>query len=281
MSTIKSKEKAGTNESRFRPIMLVSIFRYARGGMVEAAIAEALKISLAGWKKWKKKYPEIEEALNMGRTETKDGGNWHKFIYDRLSPDLRELWDRINAYDKIPNGVSKIETLLDNHGKLVRQQLFLFALVCFNFSKSKAMSKVCIDKDTLDYWIKNDERFCRLVEEIEWHKGNFYEESLVQLIKEGDTAATIFANKEFNSTRGYKASQRIDVNHSGQINHNVLDLDDLNLSISCKMEILNAMRAREERIDFEKRKPMMEAEYCVLGDISDEISMQAIEVKEE
>jgi hypothetical protein len=277
-TTLEKPEVLKANDCKYRPIMLVWIYRYAKGGMAEHAIAEALYVSTSGWKKWKKRYPEIEEALKLGRTETKDGGDWHTFIYERLPGDLKVLWDQINEWDAMPNGMVKIETLLTSHGKLVRQQLFLFALVCFNFSKSKAMSKVCIDKDTLDYWIKHDERFARLVEEIEWHKDNFFEESLVNLIKGGDTAATIFANKNRNGPRGYNSVQNINVNHTGHIDHHALDLDDLELSQSCKIEILEAMRKRDERLHREKMRPTLAVEYRVLEDIDAEIGREAVEV---
>lgn len=272
------KPKKNGPDSKYRPIMLVSIYRYAKSGLTESAIAESLGISESGFKKWKKAHPDINEAIFLGRTETGDGGNWHKFIYERLAPDLREVWDNINSWDQFPNGVVKIEALLSTHGKLVRQQLFLYALVNFNFSKSKAMAKVCIDKDTLDYWIKHDEKFCALVEEIEWHKGNFYEESLVQLIREGDVTATIHANKTFNSDRGYGTKTDVNIRHSGVIDHNVLDLDDLQLSSQCRLEILEALRLRDERLQKEKLKPLMEVEYRVLEDLSDEISREAVEV---
>lgn len=275
MAPKATKARAGI--SKYRPIMLVTIYKHAKAGMPETEIAKSLSVSYAGWKVWKAKYPEIEEALGLGRTDTQDGGNWHKFIYDRLAPDLREIWDHINSWDQFPNGVAKIEALLNGHGKLVRQQLFLFALVSFNFSKSKAMSKVCIDKDTLDYWIKTDDKFAQLVEEIEWHKDNFFEESLVALIKEGSEAATIFANKSRNRDRGYNPVKDVNVKHSGQIHHSMLDLDDLKLSVACKLEILEAIRERDERLQREKLKPLMAVEYRVLEDLSSEISREAVE----
>lgn len=279
MSVVADKpEAAKAGVSKWKPINLVSIYKYARTGLPETAMAQHLGMSYAGWKLWKKRHPEIEQAIELGKTDTKDGGNWHKFVYERLPADLREVWDTIVSWDKFPNGVAKIEALLNGHGKLVRQQLFLYALVNFNFSKSKAMSKVCIDKDTLDYWIKNDPDFARLVEEIEWHKDNFFEESLVGLVKGGDTAATIAACRTRLRDRGYGSQVDVNHRHTGHIDHSVLDLDELNLSAACRQEIINALREREEKMQRERTKILQPAEYRVLDEINSEISSGAAEV---
>lgn len=241
-------ERLGPGQCKFRPILLISIYRHAKVGLPEHGIAAVLGIQLNTWKAWKKKFPEITEALELGRTEHKHGGDWHQFIYDRLSPDVRELWDKIEEYDQYPNGVVQIEKILSTHGKLVRQQLFLYALIHNNFSASRAMAKVNISKDVMDDWINNDPTFAKLVEEIQWHKKNFVEESLLRLIAGGDTSATIFANKTLNKDRGY--TQSIEVKHSGEINHNVtatFDLDDLEVSKECKLEVLEALRKRDEK----------------------------------
>jgi hypothetical protein len=246
---------SGLDGTKFQPIMLVSIYRYAKLGMPEAAIADALPATIKTWQKWKKKFPEILQAMQMGRTDTKDGGDWHKFVYDRLPEDLQSLWSQLEAWDELPNGMAKIKALLEDHGKSVRQQLFIYALVHTNFSHSKAMSKVCIDKDTLDYWIQNDPDFARLVEEIQWHKGNFYEEALVGLIKAGDTGATIFANRTFNKDRGYGVKNEIDVHHSGNIEHSLLDLTELDLTPDIQIAILEAIRRRDQKMAALKARP--------------------------
>lgn len=260
---------------KYRPIMLVSIYRYAKLGFSEEAIWEALPVADKTWKSWKKKFPEIKEAIRMGRTETEDGGNWHRFIYDRLPEDLKKIWDDIDQWDELPNGMAKIESLLSNHGKKVRQQLFLYALIHTNFSASRAMAKVCIDKDTLDYWIQNDEGFATLVEEIQWHKGNFFEEHLIGLVKAGDVGATIFANRTFNKDRGYAVKNSVDVNVTGQIEHNLVDLTELELSKEVRMAIMDAMRAHKQKIEDAKFQSTIPVEYRVLEHLDQEIASGA------
>lgn len=268
------KDAEPVSSTKFRYIMLVSMYRFAKLGVPEFTMAEELGISKKTWYIWKKKYPQIDEAIKMGQTDTKDGGNWHKFVYDRLPDDIKAIWNKISEWDEQPNGIGKIETLLETHGKGVRQQLYLYALVNTNFSPSRAMSKVNIDKDTLDYWIQNDPDFAELVEQIQWHKDNFFEDSFIQLIRSGSEAATIHAAKSRLRNRGYGIKSEVEVNHSGQIEHNLFDLTEIMpyLTDAVKMAIMDAMRQREERIAAEKSKDSIPAEFKVLGNLSDDIA---------
>lgn len=243
--------------SKFKPMTLVWIYRYAKAGLSEAAIAEAIKVGIKTWAKWKRLHAEIAETIQLARTDTKDGGTWHSYVYERLSEELKEVWDKINEWDELPNGIVKIETLLATHGRQVRQQLFLHALVHYNFSFSRALSKVNIDKKTLDYWIQNDPGFADLVEEIQWHKGNFFEESLATLIKGHDVAATIFANRTFNKERGYGIKNEVNIKHSGSIEHNLLDLSELELTQEVKLAILDAIRKRDATMKAQRNKAIM------------------------
>lgn len=277
---VSRTDTEGVDGTKYRPIMLVHIYRYAKVGMTEEAICDGIGVSRKTWHEWKRRFPSIDKAIKLGRTEDNTGGTWHKFVYDRLSPDLRELWDRIESYDRIDpdtgrpllaNGVAQIEALLDKHGKLVRQQLFLYALIHNNFSASKACAKVNIDKSTLDHWIKSDPKFGELIEEIKWHKGNFFEESLFRLVDQGDAAAVLFANKTFNRDRGYNPAVDVNVNGTIEHKHNVLDLSDLDLSFECRREIMEAMRRRAENIELQRKNASLSKESKALALLNEDI----------
>lgn len=271
---VKTKKKQSKPiGTKFQSIMLISIYRYAKLGMPETAIADAVDVSASTFKYWKKLHPSIQQAIDMGRTDSKDGGNWHKFVYDRLPQEVRALWDKICEWDELPNGIAKIEALLSDHGKSIRQQLFLYALIQSNFSWSRACAKVNIDKDTMDYWIQNDVGFADLVEEIQWHKGNFFEEHLVSLVRTGDTAATIFANRTFNKDRGYAVKNELDIRHSGTVEHS-LDLTELVpfLTQEVQAAILEAIRLRDKQLRDSEYQESLPVEAKVLRDLSEEIA---------
>lgn len=245
---IKPKKKKGP-KSPWKPIMVVRTYKMARLGMQELEIARSLGVGSRTWWQWKQQYPELQEAIDMAGKEREGGQTLPEWVYSHLEPDLQKLWDDIGKWEKQPNGVNKIELMLSDSGKRVRQQLFLHALCSLSFSPSRALQKVHLTKIELNNWINNDPEFARLVEEIDWHKGNFFEESLVQLVQQGEKGAVIFANKTYNAQRGYGVKAKLDVHHTGQVGHlhAVLDLADLipYLKDTTRDELLEAIEKRE------------------------------------
>lgn len=58
-------------------------------------------------------------------------------------------------------------------------------------------------------WIKNDKKFAEAVDEIENECGDWVESKLMQLIKGGDVAATIFYLKTRLKNRGYSERHEV------------------------------------------------------------------------
>jgi len=231
-------------------------YELAKSGMLERKIAGVLGISHRTLLVWKDKKPSFGRALKRGRRsyKGKEGGmSFRDYVYKRLSPELKRLWKEINKLDKKKtSGVERIEALLAKRGVRVRQHLFIYAWTSANFSISSALNKVNLNRSTFDQWKNNDPEFAALVDEIHWHKQNFFEDHLCRLVAGGDTSATIFANKTINRGRGYDDSkQRVDVNVKGEIKHTIVNIDDMELSIETRKEILEAIRKRNARLTTE------------------------------
>ena len=79
-----------------------------------------------------------------------------------------------------------------------------------------------------------------MIEEIEWHKCNFFEEALVDLVAMRNPGAVMFVNRTKNADRGY--SEKIQVEHSGAIATSV-SVDELELPMETRKELLRAVRA--------------------------------------
>jgi hypothetical protein len=209
---------------KWKPIMLVHIYRYAKAGMSEIAMYKALGVSRRLWHLWwTEKHPEIKEVIELAHSE--GGETLVDYLFRRLSPEVRDVWARITMLEKEPNGIVKIEQILSDHGVGVRQQLFLHALMSSAYSPSWACAKVNIDKSTFRDWKDKDPRFAEMVNDVEWHKKNFFEECLVDLVASHDTAAVLFANKTVNRDRGF--GQHVQHEVSGQVLHGVVDMSDL------------------------------------------------------
>jgi hypothetical protein len=90
-----------------------------------------------------------------------------------------------------------------------------------------------------------------LIDEIQFHKSEFFETALIDCVEARETSAVIFANKTFNRDRGYGASVDIrgNIHHTTDANSAAVDLLELSeyLSQSAKTELLDALRKREEK----------------------------------
>jgi hypothetical protein len=233
-------------KSKWDDKMLIWAHEYAREGLTDAGIGRALNIPAPTFRQWLNKKPLLKYAIDRGRhlNKTRSTRTFLAYLREHLSDELRPLWDEILALDLKESGIDKFEAMLASKGKRARQQLFLYALVSSGFNASEACRRTGIDRKTMHAWIYNDPEFAELMEEIRWHQGNFFEGALVRKIAEGDTAATIFANKTFNRDRGY--AEKVDVQVSGQIDHShtVIKIDELDLPLALRRQLLEAIRAR-------------------------------------
>lgn len=230
--------------SKWEPLHVVRGYKLAKAGLSRAKIAEALGVDYRALQRWcQESHPEMEEAIQMGRDESGgDAPTFKEYVYKNLSPELRPLWEELEKIETEGNPLEKLDRLFENSGKVARQHLFVHALVCSNFNPSEACRRVGIAKQVVDEWIK-DPHFAALINEVHYHKKNFCEAALFDLMRGGDSAATIFANKTLNRDRGYADRTTIDVNVSGQIAVNVIDVAQLGLPVEVMRVVLDAIRA--------------------------------------
>jgi len=227
----------------------VTAYELARSGLSDNKIAEAMGVSLGTLRDWRIEFPAFTNAIRRGKAfATKQNGTvtFRDYVYKRLPPDLRELWDKINACERHTNGIQKIEALFAEQGLRARQHLFLYALTASNFNASLACRKVGISRQTMLDWKERDPSFSVLLDEIDWHKGNFFESALIRAVKEGDTSTIMMANRTFNKNRGY--GTKVEVEHTGEVNHNlnIVNLDAITLPIEVRRQLLEAIKAADK-----------------------------------
>ena len=147
----------------------VRAYELAKTGLSDTKVAEMLGVSYPTLKSWLSKKPALQDALDRGRKGPQTAASLQDYIFDRLSPKLRYLWEQITLCESAPNGILRLEALLSNAGKEARQSLFLYALVNCSYNPSEACRRVNITRQTLNSWIKTDPLFCELMDEIQWH----------------------------------------------------------------------------------------------------------------
>ncbi len=228
---------------------IVDVYLLAKGGMTEFKMAQVLGVSLPTFRSWRTTEKVFRDAIQRGRKEYRGRNDkvtcLSDYVYNRLSSKLRKVWKKINKLDRAKGNLEKIEAILDRKGKNVRQHLFVYAWTRGNFSISQALRKVNISRTTLERW-KKDPDFAELLNELVWHKKNFFEDSLCRLIKSGDTSAIIFANRTFNRDRGFNEKVEVDMNLSGELNQNVMSVDMMKLPLQARKEILKSLRNNKQ-----------------------------------
>ena len=237
-------------KSIWKDIFVFRAYELARAGLSEIRMAKALGISVPTFRVWESKKKvfklAVEEGRKINKRRGKDAANLRNYIFERLPKDLRKLWEKINKLDGKLTGAEKIEALLVKRGTTARQHLFVYAWVSGNFSLSQALRKVNIPRSTFDKWRNTDPDFAALIEEIDWHKKNFFEDHLVKLVAGGDVSSTIFVNKTYNRDRGYDDRKGIDIKVAGQITHSHVTMIDVsNLTLNARKEILNLLRLQK------------------------------------
>ena len=235
--------------SRWKETNYVKAYRLAKSGLSDAKIGKALGVAASTFQVWCAKRSALKKAVQDGRGVGEGSPEtFIEYVYERLPVHLKDLLKEIQACAKEKNGIVRIEALLAKAGKRARQHLFLHALVSSNFCISIACSKILIPRATFQNWVDDDYEFAELMDEIHWHKKNFFEGALFGLVKAGDSPATIFANRTFNRDRGY--NEKFEVEHTGEVNHkHSVSVDDLDLPLETRKLLLKAVREKKNVID--------------------------------
>jgi len=272
---LKEDEKSSkrTHGDKFQSIFYLRVYQMAKEGWDDKRISEYFEVSTTTFRKWIKKKKAFRQAYEEGKRKSVQ--NFSEYVYDRLSPKMQEVWDKIKEFDDHPNALQKITKLMQSHGVRQRQHLYIQALISGNFNPTKALNKVGMDYATLRKWIDTDPYFSELLNEIEFHRKNFYEDSLFALVRDGNPSATIFVNRTKNKDRGY--GTKLEVEHTGTINHNVqvIDLEKYNLPLELRRQILEHI----EQVDIKglpapKPRPtddVLDVPFSVLSEEEDDL----------
>lgn len=234
--------------AKFDPRMYVTAYELAREGHSDEQIAGALGVAGNTLRTWARKRPAFADALARGRAANTPGGgqDFADYIYQHLPAKLQELWEQIHECKNLVNARERVEALLAGHGTRARQHLFVHALVRTTFNVSKALRMLCISRKQYDYWCSSDPDFHELMDEINWHKNNFFEQAFMMRVAAGDSPAIIHAAKTKLRHRGYNEKHEVEI--TGQVNHlhAHIDIAQLDLPVDVLEQVLMAVRAQQQ-----------------------------------
>jgi hypothetical protein len=223
---------------------VLTTYELARGGCNQEQIIKAIGVSKPTFISWKKKHPQLRDALRRGcvgkRGKQVSDFTFRDLVEQRLPKDLRRVWNKIRRFEREKCGIGKIEALLENKGKTVRQYLFVHALMISNFNATQARQKVNISVKVYKSWLKDPE-FAALVDEVEECKKDFFEDYLIRLVKSMDSAAIRMVNQTYNADRGYGEKVKAEIETTHKVQHNV-EINVLSLSVEEKRMLLDKIR---------------------------------------
>jgi hypothetical protein len=233
----------------------LTVYNLSKQGATFSQIAESLGMSIQQFTNRKAADPELKRACDRAvadRRQAKEAvETFQDYVYGRLPDHLKVVWDRIQEVDDNHGLFRQVQIMVEEKGKRSKQHLFLYALVHHNFSMTPALQCLGLKRKEVDEWILTDPDFGDLFSEIQLAKKDFFEAALVALVKEGNTAAVIFANKMINSDRGYNKSRSVKVEMEGKVTHShtAVSIESLGLSVEERKKILEAYQ--RQRGDFD------------------------------
>lgn len=222
---VKKKQKiTKTGSRKFNDDLVFDAYELAYNGLSLTAIADAFKTDLRRVRRWRERYPIFKLAVERGKARRKIGmsDDTHKptesieqYVNARLSPALQPTWKQLMAFDKEENPQKKIDALFRDKGTVVRQQLFLHALVTKSFKVAPALRICGLSYNQLQTW-RNDPAFAAMVDEIQFHKANFVKDKLMAAVQRGDQWAVTLALKAF--AKDEFADHTV-IEHKGTVQH--------------------------------------------------------------
>jgi hypothetical protein len=253
MTTDKSKalnevQKKIRKSWKFEDTMYVKVYELAKSGLSGNKLSKALGIDLHTLQTWKKNNPAFADAISEGR-KNKAGAtvsDFVNYVYGNLDTKTKKMWDKIQEWEKVDNGVEMIEAMLEKEGTYVRMSLWVHAFIHNNFNLSAACKTVNISVTCFRNWCDRYPDFAEIVQQMHLHKKNFFESALIKLVGEGDSPAVIFANKTYNRDRGYNEKVELDIKNADSTH--LVDVSVLNLPPDLKRRILDAYREYKEKL---------------------------------
>lgn len=204
-------------------------------------IAASLEIPQDTLVKWSHRNPDVKMVREMAEQRRESQLEFKKFIMGRLSPQAKQIWDKISFYIESDDNTSPdcVRDIDDS----IRKEIFLQALAASNWHTSKACRMAGISRSTALNWQQEPE-FKSMMAELHEAKKDFFEEALMDLVACRYPGAVLFANRTQNADRGY--NEKIQLEHTGQVNHQ-FDLNELDLDIDTRRKILEAIRRKNDK----------------------------------
>lgn len=227
---------------KWRDDLAFRLYDLFKAGMTLSTAAGVMGVRTETLSRWVQDIPLAKAARAAAdAARAAESMSFQDYAYNQLPSHLRPVWEKIMAAGEDPDPVARIEAALAGQGAVGRQYMFIHALIHSNFNVSEASRLTNLDRRTFQLWMKNDAGFADIIDELHHSKKDLVEGKLIELVKNGDTSAVLFASRTLNKDRGYGDSKSIKIDQTTTHKH-LIDIDELDLSLEVRKAILEAMR---------------------------------------
>lgn len=235
---------ASSSHVHYSPLIALTAYELAREGMSDPEIAKTIGVALSTFNAWKTRNTHLAEFLRRGREYKEGSKESTDYIFGRLSPECRMLWDKLTAASYCTNAEERAESIAMQGGKEQLQKLYIHALIKFRYCASDARRFVGISSKMVDNWCK-DLDFQTLLREVLDGEKDFIQSKFLQAVEDMEPTVLIHAMKTKNRDRGY--GEQITHKHEGRVDvaHADFPLDAVfaRVSAGAKREMLAALDA--------------------------------------
>lgn len=242
-------------DKKWKDEFYVAAYKLAREGCSEERVAKHLGVTYHVLRRWKEVRPAFEKALCDGKAEFQSGTAveaQERIAYNRLPAELRDLWDRVKGAEEregedpeVARDKRRARRLLDQEvAKLSvnwRQRLFVHAVMACSFSVTQAKDMIGISGTDIKLW-RQEPAFRELLAEAQLAKKDLVESALMDLVREREPAAVIFASKTLNRDRGYNDKTEIALT-----DERTVSVEEMGLSLEDQKKLLEAVRGARQK----------------------------------
>ena len=227
----------------------IDAYELARDGHSDSTIAKMLGVSYTAFRRWATTKPDLILFLTRARAWRPQRPKVQDFVFGKLSPKVRDKWERIKQGTPLPdNAEERAEQLTAVPDELEQQYVYVAALVHNGFNHAAACREAKVKPHVVQQEWMRDSEFIALVGELKEARKDFYVECLDALVEKLDSAAVIHVNKTFNRDRGYGDIKTVEMSGKVEHQHSTFDFQPIlnRVSLAARREFIEAIEAIEK-----------------------------------
>lgn len=188
-------------------------------------------------KKWIDNYKTLRIARELALEKRKNEKAHAENMRDVLSEEAYQIWNTHQTGDITKHQLVHMGPALNGRPKKLKQQLFLVAMMKTNYRLTEACRVTGTTRTEVTRWKNTDPEFMQLFAELQHLRNEEVGGALMDLVKERNPQAVIYADKKLTDQQGHGAGMYDE--------EDIVKFEDLreHLDVETMRNLLRAMEA--------------------------------------